>query len=87
MKKPKGYTEGNAPIYLCITVDNERVEMTVQRGCDPGNWNSETGRMKGSKEDVKKFWRRPSKWASRKDLMQRIITWMNCCQHDYDAYA
>jgi site-specific recombinase XerD len=56
LKKPKDYSIGSSlPIYLRLTVDGERVEMFTQRNCDPDKWNSEAGRSKGNKEEVKQL--------------------------------
>ncbi len=55
LKKPKGYTEGNLPIYLRLTIDGERVEMFTQRNCDPQKWNAEAGRVNGNKEEVRQL--------------------------------
>ncbi|MGN6646953.1 MAG: Arm DNA-binding domain-containing protein, partial [Cytophaga sp.] len=53
LKKPKGYVSGPAPIYLRITVDGLRAEMSVGRECPPEKWNSQAGIASGSKEDTK----------------------------------
>lgn len=46
---------GDAPIYLRITVAGKRAEITTGRECEPKHWNSKTGRLTGTKEDVKNF--------------------------------
>lgn len=53
LKKPKYYLSGPMPIYLRISVDSKRSEISVGRSCLPSNWNSHAGRSKGNKEDVK----------------------------------
>lgn len=40
-------------IYLRITVDGKRVEISMQRECDPAKWNLTTSRCIGNKEDAK----------------------------------
>ncbi|SEB21505.1 Arm DNA-binding domain-containing protein [Pedobacter hartonius] len=35
LKKPKNYLKGAAPIYLRITVDGKRAELSASRECDP----------------------------------------------------
>jgi site-specific recombinase XerD len=55
VKKQKNYTSGVAPIYLRITVDGKRSEVTTNRECNPENWNSKSGRLIGTKEEVKSF--------------------------------
>ncbi|MEJ2901024.1 site-specific integrase [Pedobacter panaciterrae] len=53
MKKQKNYQSGNAPIYLRITVDGKRCEITTGRCCDPLQWNTTSGRCNGKKDEVK----------------------------------
>lgn len=55
MKKPKNYVKGSAPIYLRITVQGKRSEITAGSSCEPSRWNSQTGRSNGNKEEVKSF--------------------------------
>ena len=55
MKKPNNYKIGTAPIYMRITVDGKRAEVTTGHSCEPLKWNSSTGRAKGNKEDIKSF--------------------------------
>lgn len=53
IKKQKNYQSGLVPIYLRITVDGQRSEVTSGRECDPEKWNSKSGRVAGTKEDIK----------------------------------
>jgi site-specific recombinase XerD len=53
LKKQKNYTKGLVPIYLRITVDGQRAEVTTGRDCDPEKWNSSSGRANGTKEVIK----------------------------------
>lgn len=53
MKKPKNYQTGVVPIYLHITVNGNRSEVTTGRSCDPSRWNSGLGRSNGIKEEIK----------------------------------
>jgi len=55
MKKPKNYVHGSAPIYLRITFNGKRSEITTGSNCEPSRWNSQTGRSNGKKEEVKSF--------------------------------
>ena len=55
LKKPKNYEKGLVPIYLRITVEGKRSETTTGRECDPALWNNESGRIKGTKEEVRAF--------------------------------
>ncbi|MHB1179162.1 MAG: Arm DNA-binding domain-containing protein [Daejeonella sp.] len=53
LKKPKNYTGGLMPVYVRITADGQRSETTTGRECEPVQWNSAAGRLKGTKEEVK----------------------------------
>jgi hypothetical protein len=53
LKTPKSYVSGPKPIYLRITVDGSRVELSTQRDCEPDKWNAPANRAKGNKEDAK----------------------------------
>ena len=53
LKKPKNYLKGPMPIYLRITVDGIPKEISTGRQCDPDRWNSNAGRVYGTKEDAK----------------------------------
>jgi hypothetical protein len=52
LRKPKQF-QGIANIYMRITIDEERAELSTKRVCDPKRWNSKAGRMNGTKEDTK----------------------------------
>ena len=54
LKKPKNYTKGaDYFIFLRITVDGVRAEMSTSRNCEPERWNAKAGKVIGTKEDVK----------------------------------
>jgi len=53
LKKPKNYVRGKLPIYMRITIDAARVELSTQRECDLERWNSHAGRVNGNKEEIK----------------------------------
>ncbi|MFI5159956.1 MAG: Arm DNA-binding domain-containing protein [Sphingobacteriales bacterium] len=55
LKKPKNYENGPMPIYLRITLHGKRAEATSGRECLPANWNGSTGRLRGTKEEVRSF--------------------------------
>jgi hypothetical protein len=55
LKKPKNYNDGPVPVYLRITVNGKKAEATTSRTCDPEQWNSKTGRLKGTKESSRTF--------------------------------
>lgn len=53
LKKPQDYVEGLVPIYLRITVDGVRKEMSTKRFWDPEKWNAKANRAVGNKEETK----------------------------------
>ncbi len=53
LKKPNGYVKGNMPVYMRITIDSVRTELSVNREFDPDRWNKKSGRATGNKEDAK----------------------------------
>jgi site-specific recombinase XerD len=53
IKKAKENKDGNAPIYLRITVNGQRAEMALKRFVDPDKWNIFSGNVKGKTEDIK----------------------------------
>lgn len=53
MKKPKNFQKGVAPIYIRITVNGNRSEVTTGRSCTPSRWNARAGRAIGTKEEFK----------------------------------
>lgn len=42
-------------VYLRITVDGARTELSLQRECDPERWDSNRGRLNGKTEEAKSF--------------------------------
>lgn len=55
LKNPKGYKQGPVPIYLRITISGKRAEISLNRKVDPTKWLSDSGRMKGCSEIIRKF--------------------------------
>jgi hypothetical protein len=53
LKKPRGYEKGNMLVYMRITVDSERTEISANREFDPARWNKKSGRALGTKEDAR----------------------------------
>lgn len=54
LKKQFGKSSQNTAIYLRITVDGKRSEISTSRSCnDPERWNASAGRMTGTKESTK----------------------------------
>ena len=53
LKKQKAYVSGNMPIYMRITVNGKRSEVSTGRDCEPSGWNSHSGRVIGTKSEVR----------------------------------
>ena len=53
LKKPKAYSTGPVPIYLRITVNLQRAEISTGRECDPDKWISSLGRVSGTRQEAK----------------------------------
>lgn len=53
LKKPMNYKGGNLLVYMRITVNSERTELSVDRDFDPKRWNKKIGRATGTREDAK----------------------------------
>ncbi|KQM75270.1 hypothetical protein ASE74_20855 [Pedobacter sp. Leaf216] len=53
LKRQKNYQSGPVAIYMRITVNGKRVEITSGRSCEPSQWNTVNGRSSGKKEDSK----------------------------------
>ncbi len=53
LKKQKNYKSGPMAIYMRITANGKRSEVSAGRECDPAKWNSHAGRAIGTKEEVR----------------------------------
>jgi hypothetical protein len=53
LKKPKNYQGEKQPVYMRITIDAARTDLSAQRECSPERWNSRAGRANGTKEETK----------------------------------
>ena len=74
-KRAKTTTNGLVPIYLRITIDGQRLEISTKRYVDPLKWSSEAGKMKGNTEEARNLnsyldITRGSVYDYQKDLMQ-----------------
>jgi hypothetical protein len=55
LRTHKYYSKGLSHVYLRITVDRVAKEISIGRKCSPERWNSNTGRMIGTKEDARQL--------------------------------
>ena len=53
LRKDKLSREGEAPIYLRITVDGQRSNLSTNRSIKPERWNDEADKVRGNTEEVK----------------------------------
>jgi len=52
-KRAKTTSVGLVPIYLRITIDGQRLEISTKRYVESSKWNSESGKMKGNSEEAR----------------------------------
>lgn len=53
LKKSKKNKVGEAPIYLRITVNGQRAEMSIKRNANPNIWDERSQRLKGRSEKIR----------------------------------
>ncbi len=53
VKRAKIDNNGQAPIYVRITIDGIRSELSIKRSIEIERWNTEAGKVKGNTEEVK----------------------------------
>ncbi|WP_321295987.1 Arm DNA-binding domain-containing protein [Marinifilum fragile] len=53
IRKDKLNKKGEAPIFLRVTVNGKRAEISTKRFVIPEKWNSQAGQVKGTKEEIK----------------------------------
>jgi site-specific recombinase XerD len=53
IRKQKNYKGGVMPIYMRITVNGKRADMSAGRECEPTKWNNHAGRAIGTKEEIR----------------------------------
>ena len=53
LKKNRRYKEGEATIYVRITVNGSITEVSTKRKCDSSKWNAAAGRAGGKTEFAK----------------------------------
>lgn len=55
LKKQKESKDGKIPVYVRITVDGRRSEISLKRSIEERNWNIQRGMAKGSREEITKL--------------------------------
>jgi len=49
-------SDGSAPIYARITIDEKRIEMASKRTIDPKKWNAISQKAEGKSEDIRSMY-------------------------------
>src|SRR3569833_1823153 len=53
LKRSKMNAEGLTPVYLRITIDGARVEVSSKRYVNPAQWNTSRAKLNGTSEGVR----------------------------------
>ncbi len=53
VKRSKMISNGTVPVYLRVTVDGERIEISSKRYVNPDKWNANAQKLNGSSEEVR----------------------------------
>jgi hypothetical protein len=53
VKRSKKIGNGTAPVYLRVTVDGERIEISSKRYVNPDKWNANAQKLNGKGEEVR----------------------------------
>ena len=53
IRKERANKDGDAPIYLRITINGKRAELAIKRFIDPYKWDSKANKARGNKKDIK----------------------------------
>ena len=53
VKKSKVTTNGTAPIFMRVTIDGERIEISTKRLVEPSKWNAAGQKAIGTTEAIK----------------------------------
>lgn len=73
---PKGSNEdkyGNVPIYLRITVNGQRREMSINRKVPASRWNNEAGKLRGTSTQVRELNRLMDKIRNKIHKIQEAL--------------
>ena len=74
LRRGKANKDGLAPIYLRITLDGKRAELSAQTFVDPTKWNSQKGRLKASFDESKRLNRTIESFEHRaREIYNRLI--------------
>jgi len=55
IRKERTNSDGEAPIFLRITINGKRAEISIKRYIDPNKWDNKANKAKGNKPEIKKL--------------------------------
>lgn len=55
IRQNKKNKQGEAPVYLRITCDGKRLEVSVKISVEPAKWHAAKGRIKGNTEEIRRL--------------------------------
>jgi predicted type IV restriction endonuclease len=74
IRKDKATKDGLVPVYLRITLDGKRAELSAKTFVDPLNWNNAKGRLKGICVESKRLNRTIESFEHRaREIYNRLI--------------
>jgi hypothetical protein len=74
LRRAKANKDGLAPVYLRITLDGKRAELSAQTFVDPAKWVPQKGRLKASYEENKRLNRTIESFEHRaREIYNRLI--------------
>src|SRR5687768_5391403 len=53
VRKAKMLSDGSAPVYVRITIDEQRFEFSTKRTVNPARWNAAAQKLNGTTEEVR----------------------------------
>ncbi len=71
LRKSKKDNEGKPPVYMRITINEQRAEVSIKRNIHTDNWENKACKAKGYKSEVKL--RKELKCLSENDIKYRYI--------------
>jgi hypothetical protein len=74
IRKDKANKDGSVPVYLRITLDGRRAELSAKTFVDPLDWNKSKGRLKGTHAEARRLNRTIESFEHRaREIYNRLI--------------
>jgi len=93
-KKSKNYKGELLPIYMRVTIQSRRLELSCNYSIEPARWNSAGGKVKGNSEESRTInthlylgVENPTKFQLKSIPLQRVITPSLCIQKGTTKHA